>query len=151
MSNQPVNCIVAANAIIINQNKFLLIKHNRPERATGKYWLVWGKIEIWETFIEWLIREIEEETGIKVLHTEIKKLCILHESPEITCKHIYLVQRETLDNDFKFDKNEVQSIDWIEWDIVKNMNTNNFRKDRVQKIISDFVDWKFNKWNFIYS
>ena len=151
MSTNNINCVLAVNAIIINDWKVLLLKHNRPEKAKWKLWLPWWKIEKGESFDEWLAREIKEETGIIIEGCSIKKLCILHDFPETTCKHLYLIIQNRATKNFIFDKQEIQSIDWVSLNDIKTIAISNFRNDRVYKVLCDYIDLKFKKNNFIYS
>lgn len=61
--NQNLTHLVAVNAFLINENKFLLLKRNDPP-------LIWGppggKLEINEDPILGLKREVKEETGFEI-------------------------------------------------------------------------------------
>lgn len=150
MENESVKCVVAVNAIIVYNGKLLLIKHNRPEKAKGKWWLPWGKVDKGENFNEALHREIMEEVGIEIRNTEIKKLAILHDFPETTCKHLYEIKLSENFDRFKFDSEEIQLIDWHDLQLL-NLKVEDYRNDWVYYVLQDYVKWVFNKNNFIYS
>lgn len=150
MENESVKCVVAVNAIIIYQGKILLIKQNRPEKAKGKWWLPWGKVDKWEDFMQALHREVKEEVGITIENADIRKLAILHDFPETTCKHLYEIQLKDNIDSFNFDPEEIQSIEWH--DLASfNVKVEDFRNDWVYYLLQDYTKWVFNKNTFIYS
>ena len=63
MNNLPLTHLVAVNALLIKNNKFLLLKRNDPP-------LIWGppggKLEVNEDPIVGLKREVKEETGLEI-------------------------------------------------------------------------------------
>ena len=63
MKNVPLTHLVAVNAFLLKDNKFLLLKRNDPP-------LIWGppggKLEINEDPIAGLKREVMEETGLNI-------------------------------------------------------------------------------------
>jgi 8-oxo-dGTP diphosphatase len=63
MKNIPLTHLVAVNAFLLKDNKFLLLKRNDPP-------LIWGppggKLEINEAPIIGLKRETKEETGLEI-------------------------------------------------------------------------------------
>ena len=75
----------------------------------------------------------------------------MHDFPETTCKHIYLINLELEINDFTFDNNEIQSVEWIEWELIQGIDVGFFRNDRVYKLLLDYINWKFNNANFVYT
>lgn len=150
MENESIKCIVAVNAILIYENAVLLIKQNRPEKAKGKWWLPWGKVDKGESFLEALHREIYEEVGIEINNAEIKKIAILHDFPETTCKHLYEVKLRHNINEFNFDPEEIQLIERHNLESL-DMQIENFRNDWVYYVLQDYIKWVFNKNKFIYS
>jgi 8-oxo-dGTP diphosphatase len=61
---------VAAKAVIVNDKGEVLIVRESPDHKTndqvGRYGLPGGRLEPGEVFFETLMREVEEETGLKV-------------------------------------------------------------------------------------
>lgn len=60
--NRPV---VGVGAVVIKENKILLIKRGKPPRK-GDWSLPGGAIELGETTVEAVKREIKEETGLSI-------------------------------------------------------------------------------------
>jgi len=101
---------ISVNCFVKNKNgQFLLVRQARPEHAKGKWSVPGGKIMKNEDFKRAVVREVKEETGLRVIFAEHKG--IIHESPEKTVKHIFLVRVKNAP--FSFDKNEIMEVDWF--------------------------------------
>ena len=58
---------VGAKAFIRHQGKFLLLRESAPDGTqVGKYQIPVGMVELGESFMDALIREVKEETGLTV-------------------------------------------------------------------------------------
>jgi len=134
-----MNLKIKARAIILKDNKVLLIKDNRCD----KYMLPWWTLENWETIINTLNREIKEELGI---------------TPVID-KCLYTREYTTWDNskwiEFCFlisNIDDFQSIDkskcthWYEWDSVNFYDLNSLESfDVYPKNLKDLIiNWLEN-------
>jgi len=102
---------VSVNCVIEKNGKFLLVKQARSEYVKGKWSLPGGKINQGEKFDDAVSREIEEETGLKV--KKIWHIGIIQELPSRTVKHIFKVEAENNDIEFKFDKKEILDVRWF--------------------------------------
>lgn len=58
---KSLNLVVAGGGIVWNENNELLMIYRR-----GKWDLAKGKIELYESIIDGALREVEEETGVKI-------------------------------------------------------------------------------------
>lgn len=144
MNNDYVTTIVAVNAIITFNNKFLLVKFNKKDHK-WKLWLVGWKVDKWENFEKALFREIFEETWIIKDDYSYKKLAILHDFPETTCKHLYEVKLNKNIENYKFDYKEIEWVYWYDFSSLPN-NIDEYRNDWVYKLLIDYlnknIDWK---------
>lgn len=70
---EHVEVIVAGGGLVWNENEELLMIHRR-----GKWDLPKGKIELKEDIKDGAVREVEEETGVKVLSTEERAIITYH-------------------------------------------------------------------------
>lgn len=69
-----------------HQNWILLIQKNKPEWQKGLLNGIGGKIEYWETAKQAAVREVEEETGIKLDFNEIRRFGYLRGKDwEVVC------------------------------------------------------------------
>jgi 8-oxo-dGTP diphosphatase len=58
---------VGAKAFIRHKDKFLLLREGAPDGTQiGKYQIPGGMVELGEPFMDALMREVKEETGLKV-------------------------------------------------------------------------------------
>ncbi len=66
---QPTH-VVAVTAVITRDNKALILKRSEKEVAFPGMWTIpGGKVEIGETVSNTILREVEEETSLKVVDT----------------------------------------------------------------------------------
>ena len=59
----------AMKAFVVFEGKILLLKESNKYKDGTNVWrydIVWGRVEPWERFDEWLVREIQEETWLEV-------------------------------------------------------------------------------------
>lgn len=68
--NKPIR--KATRCFILDKNKVLVIKYNEPNRKAGWYDIPGGKIEEGETPVQTAIREVAEETTLKIDKLERK-------------------------------------------------------------------------------
>lgn len=113
-------------AVIINNNKILCVQRNENKLPyiSKKYEFPGGKIEIGETKVETIKREIKEELKMEIT-IESEFLTVSHQYPDFnitmysflcSCKDSTLTLTEHID--FKWlDKNELKELDWAEADV----------------------------------
>ena len=137
----PVQCIVSVNALITFDSNILLVQLNKA-KFKGLWGLPGGKVDEGENFEEALKREILEETGLESINYNFKKIGILHDRPDVTCKHIFEVILKNPFNDFKFDPAEISSVQWfnINKDLLEKIE---YRNTWVFPVIRDYIDGKF--------
>ena len=80
-----------------------------------------GHVLAGETIIDWAMREVYEELGIKTKETDYKFICeyIVDESREIT--QIYLLKLDVDISEFKLQKDEVAEVKWLSYDEFKKL------------------------------
>jgi len=61
----PAHPLVGVGAIILDENRVVLVRRGRPP-ALGQWSLPGGIVELGETMEEAIVREMEEEVGLKV-------------------------------------------------------------------------------------
>ncbi len=70
---EHLDIVVAGGGIVLNEKEELLLIFRR-----GKWDLPKGKIELHETILSGAIREVAEETGVRIQSTEEKPVCTYH-------------------------------------------------------------------------
>lgn len=108
----------AAACGIVKDGKILLQKR----ADTGKWAIHGGSLELGETFVEALEREVEEELGIKPINPEMigvysgKDLHFVYPNGDevYIISTIYLVKE--YEGELKIDHSEVSELKWFEFD-----------------------------------
>ena len=138
-SKKYILCKVSTNALIIYQDKIVLAQLNKPEHKRGLWSLPGGKVDEGETFEIGLEREIFEETGITSDQYTYQKVAILHEAPDSTCKHVYVVHLNQEINQFNFDPKEIIQVSAFELkkEVLEKIK---FRNTWVLPLILDYME-----------
>ncbi|PCI24176.1 hypothetical protein COB57_05705 [Candidatus Peregrinibacteria bacterium] len=104
---------VAVNALVIDRNRILLVKVNRPSHKHSTWGLPGGKVYMNESFEDALVREVVEETGISEHQYSYEFLKIIHDAPGSTVKHIYTLDLTKNIREFSFDPQEIIDVAWF--------------------------------------
>jgi len=119
MTNKYILSKVSVNCFIVKRGKILLVQQARPKHAHEKWSVPGGKINQGESFDEAVKREVKEEIGLNV--DSLKFLGIIHENPEKTVKHIFLVKLKP--GKIKICEEELLATQWFSFEAIKAMNT----------------------------
>lgn len=144
-----VQVAVATNAFVVYKGKMLLQRLNR-EKQRGKRSLPGGKVHEWETFDEALQREIFEETGISPELYTYKRIGVLHDVPDTTCKHMFEVLLTKDVHEFHFDPENVMECRWFAFDDLPD-TAETYKSSRVLPTIKDYLKGKFTKTHQLYT
>jgi len=142
-----IECIISVNAIMIYNNEILL---QRVVKKSNKIWLPWWKINIWESFEKALEREIFEETWVKGDLYNFERVAILHDNPNTTCKHIYVLNLKDKFDKFNFNDTEISTCFWVKLNEIPD-DINLYRKPWVYSVIQDYKRWFFDNKNKLYT
>jgi len=146
MESSIVQSIVSVNAIIIYGDEILL---QRVVKKNNALWFPGGKVEWDESFEEGLFREIQEETGIAPEKYSYEKIAILHEKPQVTCKHIYILKMKEKIENFSFQDTEISDCFWIKLsDIPQDIKE--YRNWWVYYTLRDYIKGRFSREKFLY-
>lgn len=133
--------IVVAGCLIVRNNKILMVKEAK-EKCYGKWNFPSGHVEEFEKITEGAIRETFEETGCKVKLTGVLPIC----SVDLKSGETGVMVRFTadiLEEDIKFDTEEILDVKWIDIEEVKSMTEQELRAyDINTKFIKSFEENK---------
>ena len=115
---------VIAGCVIIRDNKILMVKEAKKS-CYGQWNYPAGHIEEFEKITDGAIRETFEETGCKVKLTGVLPICSIDLKSE---SHILIrFMAEILEENIKFDTNEILDVKWINIDEIKKMTKEEIR------------------------
>ena len=94
-----------------------------------------------ENIMEGAIREVKEETGCDVKLTELLPIKTVYQNDIPTL--IVEFTAEIINENIKFDKNEILDVKWIDIEDIKNMDKNTLRAlDTNKATFQDFINNK---------
>jgi len=128
---------IAVGAILVKEEKILLLERSKDDFMGGIFELPSGNLEKGEHLSEGLIREIEEETGLKVKNiiSYINSFDYLSGSGKKARQFNFLVE---LENYEPVILTEHDSFVWV-----KPENANNFNiTEKVKEVINQFQELK---------
>ena len=140
----PLRIHVAAGAVVTFQGKVLLVRINKPKDKSGKWGLPGGKVDKGESLDDGMMREVEEETGIKSHLYTYRHLGIVHEKAESTCKHVYWVELKQDVQHFTYDLEEILEIRWVNLDRA-SLAPFDFRTGWINALLVDIMDDRLPK------
>jgi 8-oxo-dGTP diphosphatase len=82
MKNRHKN-IPACYLFLIQNNKTLLLKRANTNHENGNYSLIAGHVEAGETFVQSIIREAKEESGIDIKSQDLELVHLMHRGNKI--------------------------------------------------------------------
>lgn len=115
---------VIAGCIIQRDNKILMVKEAK-NKCYGQWNYPAGHVDEFEKITDAAIREVFEETGCKVKLTGVLPIAAIDLEKET---HILIkFTAEILEENIKFDKEEILDVKWIDIDEIKNMTEKELR------------------------
>lgn len=115
---------VIAGCIIVKNNKILMVKEAGKD-CYGQWNFPAGKIEEFEKITDGAIREVFEETGCKVKLKGVLPIKLVDLEKET---HIIIsFTADMLEENIRFDKDEILDVKWIDIEEIKNMTEKELR------------------------
>jgi len=119
--------------IFCNKNKILIQKRSKSKEINPGIWdvSVAGHIKYGENFINAVIRESKEETGIKIQKEKLKKVGVFYTEEFYTnvtdreFHHTYIYKISSDEIDLDFNNNEVEELQFISLNNMKDLLQNN--------------------------
>lgn len=129
---------IVVGGIIERNGKFLLVQENK-EICKGKWNLPAGRLNCDETILEGAKREIFEECGCKVELLGILQIGNKKINNDYMVSVIF--STKLLEEDIKFDGNEIVNVKWFSYDEILNMKeelrTYDLITDAIERYISN--------------
>lgn len=121
---------VIAGCMIVRNNKILMVKEVKEE-CYGQWNFPAGHVEECEKITDAAIRETFEETGCKVKLTGVLPISSL----DLKNKTHILIKftADIVEENIKFDKDEILDVKWIDIEEVKNMTEKELRAYKVNR------------------
>lgn len=126
MSNLDVytnyKTVLSVNALIFSEGKLLLLKRAGDKKIDPNLYAgIGGKVEPHEDFYSALLREIEEETGLRELKSVKLYSVTQHPFPPQNCEWVNLYFLVTIENQIKIPKSDEGEFFWIDPKEVENL------------------------------
>jgi 8-oxo-dGTP pyrophosphatase MutT (NUDIX family) len=119
----------SCGSIIINNDKILLIKHNKGHWSFPK-----GHVEGNETEVETAIREVKEETNLDIhIYVNIKTI-ITYSPKEGVMKDVVYFLGASKNNNVVLQESEVCEYKWLSYEDAMEMITYDDDKDALKRI-----------------
>lgn len=131
--------VIIAGCVIERNNKILMVKEAK-KKCYGQWNFPAGHVDEHELITDAAIRETYEETGCKVKLTGVLPIsCVDFKNGET---HIIVsFTAEVLEENIKFDSEEILDIKWLDIEEVKNMTDKELRGyDSISQNIKDFLN-----------
>ena len=104
-----------------HKNEFLIQK--RAQKKNGKWALTGGHVISGEDSVHAILREVEEELGLKL---EERKIELVFSKRAYDCfVDIYYVKKEVEPLNLKLAKEEVETVDWMSLEDIETLNEKN--------------------------
>ena len=131
---------VISGCIIVKNNKILMVKEANKQ-CYGKWNYPAGHLDELEKITDAAIREVFEETGCKVKLTGVLPIILIDVKNETFVSVKFVA--EIIEEDIKFDKNEILDVKWLYINEIKNMTSNELRGYEANtKTLKDFEEGK---------
>lgn len=133
--------IVIAGCLIVKDNKILMVKEAKKS-CYGQWNFPAGHVDENELITDAAIREAYEETGCKVKLTGVLPISTVILKDGVTAIMVKFTA-DIIEENIKFDTNEILDVKWIDIEEVKNMTEQELRGyDTGIQLLKNFEDKK---------
>ena len=123
----------ACGCIIIDNNKVLLVKHNKGHWGFPK-----GHVEKDETEVQTAIREVKEETNIDVEVDESKRYSIKYNPEENITKEVIFFIAKKIGGSIKPQESEINTVEWFDFEEALEVITYDNSKELLKNYLENF-------------
>lgn len=133
--------VVIAGCVIVRDNKILMVKEAK-KKCYGQWNFPAGHVDELEKITDAAVREAYEETGCKVKLTGGLPICSV-DGEDGETRVMVRFTADILEEDIKFDTDEILDVKWLNVKDVKNMTEKELRGyDTSIQFIKDFEENK---------
>lgn len=133
--------VVIAGCVIVRDNKILMVKEAK-KKCYGQWNFPAGHVDELEKITDAAIREAYEETGCKVKLTGVLPICSV-DGEDGETRVMVRFTADIIEEDIKFDTDEILDVKWLNIEDVKNMTEKELRGyDTSIQFIKDFGEGK---------
>lgn len=133
--------IVVAGCLIVKDNKVLMVKEAK-KGCYGQWNFPAGYVDENELITDAAVREAYEETGCKVKLTGVLPISTVILKDGVTAIMVKFTA-DIIEENIKFDTNEILDVKWIDIEEVKNMTEQELRGyDTSIQLLKEFEDKK---------
>lgn len=130
---------IVIGGLIEKENKFLLVQEAK-EKCKGKWNIPAGRMEVNESVIDCLKREIKEETGCNIIPTGILKIGNKVLENDIFLSIIF--GTKLIDEKIEYNLNEILDIKWFSYDEIIKMKNKLRSPELILKCIENYKTGK---------
>lgn len=132
--------VIIAGCLIVRNSKVLMVQEAQ-KKCYGKWNFPAGHVDENESIIDAAIREVYEETGCKVKLTGLLPICMA--SGKNGDRLMVRFTADVIDENIKFDTEEILDVKWIDINDIKNMSKEELRGYDVSiQFLKDFENNK---------
>lgn len=133
--------VIVAGCVIVRDNKILMVKEAKKS-CYGQWNFPAGKVDENELITDAAIREVYEETGCKVKLTGVLPISTIILDNETTLIRMSFTA-DVIEENIKFDTNEILDVQWLDIEKIKNMTEKELRGyDAAIQLIKDLEEKK---------
>lgn len=143
--NHELKLTVAVSALLIKDDKVFLLRRFNTGWEDGKYNLPGGHLDGGETARQAAVREVFEETGVKVKLEDLHFYNVSHLITNSERVHIYFYAKVWEGDPTNFEKEKADSADWFDLDNLPE-NISKVFKDAIFCYLNNIPYQEFG-WN----
>lgn len=130
--------VIISGCLIVRNNKVLMVKEAQ-KKCYGQWNFPAGHVDEPEKITDAAIREVLEETGCKVKLTGVLPMCFA--TGENGERLMVRFTADIIEENIKFDTEEILDVKWIDIEDVKNMTKEELRGYEISiQFIKDFEE-----------
>ena len=125
----PYDGYILLSIVFIKNTKGEYLIQKTSKEKDFKYATTGGHVTTGETALSCIIRELEEEIGLKVNEEELRFICLDSFPKKLCLFSVYYLEKDINIDELTLQKEEVEFIKWMSKDEILNLiETNEFKE-----------------------